>query len=321
LQQFHQLHVDSIDIIENYYGAVSKGDSEAFDDLYNFLESSDLSLQSNFDYAGSKMDMEDFIDNTLIRIYMGCYDWPGNNLRMWRERSPTSKFRWLLLDSDVCIDDASFNSLEHATKLDNVGWPNPPESTLFLRSLLQNDGFTQQFISRMAELLNTSFRVDSVQFLLTQLYNIYSPEHDEHNDRWRALAEGKTLEDSHEELMSVVRSRPCYVRQHFMEYFQLTKTQFPFECDSANYPNPNALLLFPNPNSGSFNLKVPEVYPKIDELSIIDLSGKLLYTRSTFTKDENLITLAANQIPSGVYLVNVVAGNVSWNEKLVIQKD
>jgi hypothetical protein len=267
------------------------------------------------------MDMEDFIDNTLIRIYMGCYDWPGNNLRMWRERSPTSKFRWLLLDSDVCIDDASFNSLEHATKLDNVGWPNPPESTLFLRSLLQNDGFTQQFISRMAELLNTSFRVDSVQFLLTQLYNIYSPEHDEHNDRWRALAEGKTLEDSHEELMSVVRSRPCYVRQHFMEYFQLTKTQFPFECDSANYPNPNALLLFPNPNSGSFNLKVPEVYPKIDELSIIDLSGKLLYTRSTFTKDENLITLAANQIPSGVYLVNVVAGNVSWNEKLVIQKD
>ncbi|MDC0303871.1 T9SS type A sorting domain-containing protein [Flavobacteriales bacterium] len=47
----------------------------------------------------------------------------------------------------------------------------------------------------------------------------------------------------------------------------------------------------------------------------------MFYKKSTFTKGENLITLAANQIPSGVYLVNVVAGNVSWNEKLVIQKD
>lgn len=321
LEQFHQLPEDSIDIIENYYGVATKGDGEAFDELYQFLESNDLSIQSNFDYADSKMDMEDFIDNTLIRMYMGCYDWPGNNVRMWRERSATGKFRWLLLDSDVCMGNELFNSLEHATTPDHDGWPNPPESTLFLRKLLENDGFKQRFISRMSELLSTVFSRDNVESELTRLYDIYAPEYNEHNDRWRALPAGQTLEDNYEKLMEVARLRPCYVRQHFMEYFQLSKAEFSFECDSAKYPDPISLLLYPNPNSGSFSLMVPDAFPRIDEVTVIDLSGKLLYKRSTFNEGENLITLSTDHIPSGIYLVNVAAGNVRWNEKLVIQKD
>jgi hypothetical protein len=327
LAQFHDSHKDSIDIIDSYGGGVDVGSNQAFLDLYNLLDNNDISIQSNYEDVASKMEIEDYIDNMLIRVYMGCYDWPGNNSKMWRERSADGKFRWLLLDNDGCLGNASYNSLEHATEPNGPGWPNPPQSTLFLRRLLENDDFKQQFISRMAELLNTSFDKNLVGYELSDLYEFYNGEYSEHQDRWSPLAEEATLEDNYTGIMEVLRVRACFVREHFMDYFSLSESEFPYTCDSsALYLNTNEiadvtdeLLVFPVPNNGSFTAVFPQTMTGKLEVELYDLSGKLIFAEKAYRKNGNQLPVVTNGISPGVYTLRVSSETETHYAKLVIQ--
>ncbi|MFM1876319.1 MAG: hypothetical protein RL266_2056 [Bacteroidota bacterium] len=327
LSTFHELHEDSVDIIENYYGAASQGDGVAFSELYSFIESNDLSIESNFEVVASKMHIADFIDNTLMRIYLGCYDWPGNNVRMWRERSETGKFRWLLLDNDGCLGNASFNSLQHATEPNGPSWPNPPESTLFLRKLLENNGFKQQFISRMAHLLNTSFDRLTVGMRLTELYETYLPEYDEHHSRWKALDENTTLTDKYEEVMNVVRTRSCHVREHFLSFFNLQESEFPFDCDSSDLflSNPTIrqkeleLLVYPNPNTGSFYVKLPTYMNGNTSVELIDSRGASVLMNRSVGATSGFMQLNFEHLSAGIYLLRISDPQRSERVRVVIQ--
>ena len=327
LAQFHDSDKDSIDIIDSYWGGVDVGTNDAFFELYNFLDDNNISVQSNYEYVESKMDIDDFIDNTLTRIYLGCYDWPGNNSKMWRERSTDGKFRWLLLDNDGCLGNASYNSIEHATDPNHVGWPNPPVSTLFLRRLLENDGFKQQFISRMADLLNTSFDKNLVGYELSDLYAYYNPEYSEHQDRWSPLAEDVALEDNYTEIMEVVRVRACYVREHFMNYFSLTEQEFPYACDSsALYLNTdevanvgNELFVFPVPNNGIFTAVIPQTMTGKLEIELYDLSGKLIFVDEAQQQNGNQLSVSAEGVSAGVYTFRVSSKTETRYAKLIIQ--
>lgn len=326
LAQFHELDKDSIDIIGSYYGGFSVGDNEAFFELYDFMDANVLSAQSNYDFAASKMDIEDFMDNTLTRIYLGCYDWPGNNMKMWRPREVTGKFKWLLLDNDGCLGNYSHNSIEHATEPNNPGWPNPPESTLFLRKLLENDGFKQQFIGRMVELLNTVFDKDAAGTKLTELYDYYAPEYEEHDERWLMLEGSQTLQENYENIMNVIRLRPCYVRQHFIDHFNLAESEFPFECDSSalylglnNTDITGGMSIYPNPNSGNFKVRVQDVNSGNLVVQIYDLTGRQVYYETDIEEKSGEIEVSANRLASGIYTLSVKSGTQTFTKKLALQ--
>ncbi|MGB1317288.1 MAG: CotH kinase family protein, partial [Flavobacteriales bacterium] len=327
LQQFHDSHKDSIDIIGSYLGAVSSGDIETFNSLVHFLEDNDISVQSNYSYVASMMDIDDFIDNTLTKIYLGCYDWPGNNSRMWRERSLDGKFRWLLLDNDVCLWSGGYNSLEHATNPNSGGWPNPPESTLFLRKLLENDPFKQAFIARMAELLNSTFANKQIGYKLSELFEYYNPEYSEHQDRWSPLAENETLEDNYVNVLEVVRVRACHMREHFINYFNLSNREFPYSCDSsALHLNQNdvpeaidKLHLFPVPNNGTFTVVTPNSMVGTLKASLYDLSGKLVYSNWWQAQTSTEQVIYTKGLAAGIYTFQVRSESETHHSKVIIQ--
>lgn len=324
LADYHDLHKDSIDIIDSYYGDVNFGDDDAFDELYDFMTDNSLESQTNYDWAASKMDIDDFIDNTLARFFMGCYDWPGNNMRMWRPHSEEGKFKWLLLDNDRCLGNASFNSLEHATDPDNTGWPNPYQSTLFLRRLLENNGFKQQFIARMAELLNTNFNRVSVATKITDLYNQYRPEYAEHDARWNAINPNETLQENYQRIVDVVRVRGCYIKSHFVDYFNLSEAEFPYECDSTQmtlgiedeFATGN-FLVFPNPNNGTFTAVLPE-FTQTSRMELIDVQGRIVESR-TLDRTERVFEYSESGLRAGVYVLRFTSENEVLTQRIVIQ--
>ena len=324
LSDLHELNEDSIDIIDGYYGGVNMGDNDAYFQLYDFIEEHDFSVQSNYDQLASMMDIEDFIDNTLTRIYLGCYDWPGNNVRMWREKSPEGKFRWLLLDNDRCLGNSSYNSLEHATQPDSPGWPNPPESTLFLRRLLMNAGFRQQFISRMAELLNTELNKVRVATHLSDIYQQYQNSYHEHDARWSALDTHISLEESYQSIIDVVEVRSCYVKDHFVDYFELSESEFDYECDlseltlSIEDPEERQLLVYPNPNNGRFDLVFSSLLLDEVELTLIDIKGSTVYSKK-LAPNRPVLSMDVSDLSSGLYVLKVVSNNRAFTQKIILR--
>lgn len=324
LSDLHELNEDSIDIIDGYYGGVNMGDNDAYFQLYDFIEEHDFSVQSNYDQLASMMDIEDFIDNTLTRIYLGCYDWPGNNVRMWREKSPEGKFRWLLLDNDRCLGNSSYNSLEHATQPDSPGWPNPPESTLFLRRLLMNAGFRQQFISRMAELLNTELNKVRLATHLSDIYQQYQNSYHEHDARWSALDTHISLEESYQSIIDVVEVRSCYVKDHFVDYFELSESEFDYECDlseltlSIEDPEERQLLVYPNPNNGRFDLVFSSLLLDEVELTLIDIKGSTVYSKK-LAPNRPVLSMDVSDLSSGLYVLKVVSNNRAFTQKIILR--
>lgn len=325
LSDYHELHEDSIDLIEGYGGLALEGDHSKYMELYQFFENNDFSIQANYDHVATMMDIDDFIDNTLTRIYLGCYDWPGNNVKMWRERSPEGKFRWLLLDNDKCLDNADYNSLEHATEPDAPGWPNPPISTLFLRRLLMNSGFRQQFIDRMAELLNTEFHRTRVAFHLSQIYLNYKDEYDEHDDRWSALYEYSSLQNAYETIIDIIEVRSCFVREHFLEYFSLNESEFNHNCDMSELfleteeRDISEVGVYPNPNTGVFDVLVSNLKSYDGEISLIDLKGSLVYSER-LNQGQSIYKVNVEGVAAGVYFLRVTTNNRVSTQKLIIQQ-
>ncbi|MBK7500359.1 MAG: CotH kinase family protein [Ignavibacteriales bacterium] len=44
--------------------------------------------------------MDEYIDYQIAQIYAANGDWPGSNMKLWRERTAGSKWRWMIYDLD-----------------------------------------------------------------------------------------------------------------------------------------------------------------------------------------------------------------------------
>lgn len=322
LANLHDSHKDSIDIIDGYYGSVQKGDDLAFSHLFQFMETSDLSIEGNYDYVETLMDIPDFIDNTLTRIFVGSYDWPGNNVKMWRERSASGKFRWLQFDNDDSFVTPDFNTLKHATEANNQGWPNPPESTLFLRKLLENSEFKNMFINRMSELLNTSFSRERASALLTGIYNDYASLYEEHDLRWQVLESGNTLEVNYIEAMDFLRLRACHIADHFKSQFDLNEQEFSYQCDSSaintGLTGPQVLHLYPNPNQGTFTIDLPSIYTESANLKVTDMTGREVYNSDLRHIIGPTHIIETENVNAGVYSVSLKVGTNHFWARMVM---
>lgn len=324
LSELHELHKDSIDIIDGYYGSVEKGDDVAFNHLFHFIDMNDLSVQVHYNHVDSLMDIPDFIDNTLTRIFVGSYDWPGNNVKMWRERSSNGKFRWLQFDNDDSFVSPDFNTLKHATEANHQGWPNPPESTLFLRNLLENNEFKEVFVSRMTELLKTTFARERATNLLTEIYNNYAPLYEEHDQRWQVLENGNTLEENYIDAMEFLRLRACNVAEHFKSHFNLTDQEFSYECDSTainvGMTGPKLLHLYPNPNQGTFTIDLPSIYTESAYLKLTDVAGRQVYQTDLRHIIGPTQIIHTENLKAGVYSVSLKVGTNRYWARMVLLK-
>lgn len=77
---------------------VSEGDKIAFNEMFSFATSNDLSDPSNYRAMERRLDIEKFIDYLLIQCYSGNYDWPNNNWIAAKERSSFGRFRFYVWD-------------------------------------------------------------------------------------------------------------------------------------------------------------------------------------------------------------------------------
>jgi hypothetical protein len=184
----HNIDADDITLLTNNADEI-EGSNDEYRALINYISSTNLSIDTNFEYVAEQIDLEEYALYQAANIFIGNTDWPGNNIKFWKH--PEGKWRWIMYDTDFGFgpfwntENYEQDTLEFALDPNGPGWPNPSWSTLLFRKLITNIGFRNRFINRYADELNTRFLSENVNAHIDQIYQSIAPEINAHYNRWK----------------------------------------------------------------------------------------------------------------------------------------
>ncbi len=288
-----------------------------YENLINFIENNDLSFNNNYDYVTTQIDIDNYIDYTIAELFVANYDWPGNNMKLWREK-PLGKWRWVLYDLDRSFENLDSNMFAHATSTDpTIGWPNSVKATFLFRNLLKNNKFKKLFINRYVEILNQEFNIDSMKAELTTIKKTYQPEISSHIDRWNYLGSSSQWEEYIDtEILTFLEKRPCVVKNNTMEFFKLSS--FDYECDKKLYTK-DGLTIASNPNNGHFYIHNSFSDIIAAKIRISSNQGQLVYEESNINlmKNERKY-FDLSHLPSNTYIFQLISTSYLSQRKIII---
>lgn len=211
-----------LDLLEEVF-RVREGDSLHMLALWEFMTTHDLADETHFQHVEEGMDLSNVADYFIAETYINNKDWPNNNLRFWRPRTDTGKWRYMMFDLDESMNSEEWNDqatdglgilFEHA---DN-GIPH----AMVLQSLVQNPAYRDYFINRYADLINTSFLPERILAEIDEVVTMIEPEIPLHFQRWRTNR--GNMDNWYfeiERLETFAIERPEYARQYLQDEFDL----------------------------------------------------------------------------------------------------
>lgn len=208
-----------------------RGTKDNYEEILDYLETNDITLDENYKYIESQIDIENYINYTTSQIYFDNTDWPGNNIKFWRSTKPKSKWRWILFDTDFGFGlqqklgtdpkSGAKNTLFLVTMEEGKYWFNPPKATFLLRTLLKNSNFKNRFVNTMCDYLNTIFEPETVKENINYWKSVFQPEIARHKAKWTASA--KNWETDIDDMLNFADERGNTVRINLMQKFYLSR--------------------------------------------------------------------------------------------------
>lgn len=320
ISYLHDMDKDSIDMITGGNFHIIAGNNESFLNLMSFVEHNNISIDQNYYYVCSQMDMNNFITYMVLETYLKNYDWPANNVKMWKNQKEGSKWKWIFYDLDAGFGDIDYNMFEHCTRNDEgIIWPNSPKSTLLFRRLLTNPTFVKDFIYIYEKLLHQQFQPDKALSILEEIKLQYITELPKHIERWNFPESMSVWESNIEnELVNFITKRPCTIESQIVDFFDLDS--FSGICNTHALPD-EPLILAPNPNSGITFLYNNQNESCKGNLKIYQINGQLV------VQEENIIIdayskyyLQLKDLPSQSYILSFQSNDLLKKWKLIINK-
>lgn len=212
----HGVDPDNIDLLENNMEVIV-GDSIAYAQLIDYISTNDMSTDAAYAYLDSVIDLDECILYFASQAYYDNLDWPGTNIKFWRERTPNGKWRWILFGVEF-----GFGLYAHGPEEDHITfmfspvetrYSNPPWATLLQRKLIENPTIRNRFINQVSDLLNTNFQSDRVVEVINRLADHISGDIGRHRSRWKLAGESTA------KMITFAQQRPGYMRTHVRNYF------------------------------------------------------------------------------------------------------
>jgi len=226
-----------------------------FYEMYNFMLNNDLSDDQNYDKISEYIDIFNTVNSLSQKIFFGIYDWPGNNVKLWRTNTHGSKWRWLSFDNDDGLLYPDINFFLHCFNKNSNDWRNPPWATFIFCKLAENEKFRTLLINTFKLRLQTVFSVENVLNKIDEFKNTYEPEMPEHIDRWVYPDNIEVWHGEISRMKNYVISRENKWDSDIQEFLQYTYID-------NSYPE-NNLNIFPNPTDGIINIFYNEFIEKI----------------------------------------------------------
>jgi len=263
----HGVDPYQIDLLE-FNGSPVNGDAEHYNKMIDFLNGNSPFFIANYEKVKTMMDVENFMEYEIAQIYFNNTDWPGNNIKFWRPRTPEGRWKWILFDTDFGFgvwDDVvyrpSYNTLEFALEPNGPDWPNPPWSTFLLRKMMENLDFRNDFINRFADRLNTAYSYQTVLNHINQMAAGIETEIPHHLSRWNQWGENTdTWKANVNTMRAFASSRVSYMRNYISQHFSnlgYVSLKITTSGSQTGIVKLNTLVLNSFPWEGTYFMKVP----------------------------------------------------------------
>ena len=199
--------------------AVANGrTSQAYLDLVDYASKHDLSVKEHYDYVGSLMDIENYIDYIVAEMVISNTD--NGNIRFFTYEG--GKWRWIMYDVDHAFRSASYDTV--ADHLDPRGTGSSNMfSTRLINALLKNPEFKQKFLEEIAYQINNVWTSENIDRYVDEFKGMILGDIGKDCTRWNRNY--SNWESSVESLKSFGRNREKYILQYVKSYFSLTDEQ------------------------------------------------------------------------------------------------
>ena len=185
---------DEIDLLKNPgmpWEEVKRGTDTEYKALFDFASNNDLSVPSNFQVVADQFDINQLTNYWAYSIYIAKFDWPANNVILWKEQKAGEKWRYGALDHDGSTDNGfafetapDYNTLEQVMVPNSTAWPNHSNSTLFLRKLLENEDFRNEFVQRSCSFMELVYSEERTAHFTDSLQALIEPHIPDQEIRW-----------------------------------------------------------------------------------------------------------------------------------------
>jgi hypothetical protein len=155
---------------------VKDGDSDAYLAFETYVDSTDMTVQANYDAAVAQMDLDNFMDYCALVDFVYESSW-HHNQEFWRERKSGAKWKWNIND----IDRGFSGSRVTSSLIDDLKSRHP-----IFDSLRRNTGFKNRFVQRYAAHMSSTFHPDRIADIIDGLAAEVDPEIPRHIARWDA---------------------------------------------------------------------------------------------------------------------------------------
>ena len=266
-------------------GTIQSGEPDDVTSYYNlldFIDENDMSLNENYDYVKTQVDMDNYLTYFTTEIFIGNGDWINTNIKFWRykgfdknqvEFGPLDgRWRWFMFDFDVAFG-GSCNRVNHTVNmLDNCFDPSYGRATRFAIGLKNNEQWRFDVVNKMCDLMNSSFNHKRLGEKINEIHDEMTPEIMEHTERWRYPSMAETINARQYEIPSMTRwndtfdgladfndNRKEKIIEHMQEEFNIENTvEVILDVNDINMGNIKINTLFVSEALDGVN---DEVYP------------------------------------------------------------
>jgi hypothetical protein len=136
-------------------GEVHDGDTIAWNALRTFANQNNLAVPTNYVQLERRLDTTNFVEYLIPLIYADTDDWPHNNWRAARERTPAGIYRMYVWDAEWSF--GFNNGPNHNTIAGQLSSLNPPWGTTEIQQLFNRLKVTTEFKLLFADRVHKHF--------------------------------------------------------------------------------------------------------------------------------------------------------------------
>ena len=174
VEEYHEIKKKNVLIIKN--DEIDEGkesDYHYYEELKNFFSSNSFDDNEKYQLAQTYIDVNEFASYMSTQLYVGNIDWPGNNVRVYKDISnDNSKWHFMMYDTDD-----SMNMVSHMCSanidpfIKSSHWKSGPLESdcllgLILSKLLENADFKTLFRNTFLRIGGQNFSPDRIKAYL-----------------------------------------------------------------------------------------------------------------------------------------------------------